>query len=72
MSVIDLLVYLLEPSLSSFLQPVRLWTGKQVIGVLLRPNRHSPIVMNLRAKGKQYSTGEDLCCNDSCEPGGTS
>lgn len=46
-------------------KPVRLWTGKQVISVLLHPNRHSPIVMNLRAKGKQYSTGEDLCYNDS-------
>ena len=39
-----------------------------MISVLLHPNRHSPIVMNLRAKGKQYSTGEDLCYNDSCEP----
>ena len=47
-------------------QPVRLWTGKQVIGCLLRPNQYSPVVMNLRARGKQYTTGEDLCCNDSC------
>lgn len=48
-------------------QPVKLWTGKQVISCLLRPNRWSPVLINLRAKGKQYSTGEDLCCNDSCE-----
>ena len=48
-------------------QPVRLWTGKQVIGCLLRPNKQSPVVMNLRARGKQYTTGEDLCSNDSCK-----
>ena len=50
-----------------YVQPVRLWTGKQVIGCLLRPNKRSPVVVNLRARGKQYSTGEDLCHNDSCE-----
>lgn len=52
--------------LSVYFQPVRLWTGKQIIGVLLRPNKRSPIVMNLRAKGKQYTKDEDLCYNDSC------
>ena len=49
------------------LKPVSLWTGKQVISVMLHPNEHSPITMNLRAKGKQYTTDEDLCVNDSCE-----
>ena len=46
---------------------MKLWTGKQVIGVLLRPNKQSPILMNLRAKGKQYTKDEDLCYNDSCK-----
>jgi DNA-directed RNA polymerase III subunit RPC1 len=46
-------------------KPVRLWTGKQIIGCLLRPNKTSPVLMNLRARGKQYTTGEDLCSNDS-------
>ena len=48
------------------LQPMRLWTGKQVIGLLLRPNKRSPILLNMRVKGKLYSSGEELCCNDSC------
>lgn len=48
-------------------QPCRLWTGKQVISVMLCPNRFSSIKMNLRTKGKQYSRDEDMCVNDSCE-----
>ena len=49
------------------LQPVKLWTGKQVFNVVLRPNKDMPIKMNLRTKGKQYTSGEDLCVNDSCK-----
>ena len=48
-------------------QPMKLWTGKQVFSVLLRPNKSVPVRMNLRAKGKQYTDKEDLCRNDSCE-----
>lgn len=55
----DLLLFLL--------QPVKLWTGKQVFNVVLRPNKNIPIKMNLRTKGKQYTSGEDLCVNDSCK-----
>lgn len=47
-------------------QPVCLWTGKQVIGVMLRPNKKSSVFINLRAKGKQYTNNDDLCSNDSC------
>ncbi|XP_015775227.1 PREDICTED: DNA-directed RNA polymerase III subunit RPC1-like [Acropora digitifera] len=47
------------------LKPVKLWTGKQVFNVVLRPNKNIPIKMNLRTKGKQYTSGEDLCVNDS-------
>eukprot|EP00731_Ephydatia_muelleri_P022715 Em0015g298a len=46
-------------------KPAKLWTGKQVISLLIRPNQNSPVVMNLRAKGKQYTKGEDLCSCDS-------
>ena len=31
-------------------KPVRLWTGKQVFNVLMRPNRSSKILVNLEAK----------------------
>ena len=61
-----LLAYSLYTHTHTHTQPVRLWTGKQIIVCLLRPNKTSPILMNLRAKGKQYTTGEDLCSNDSC------
>ena len=47
-------------------QPVKLWTGKQVIGLLLCPNKRSNILINLRTKGKQYTANEDMCFNDSC------
>ena len=61
----------LPPSpLPSLYQPSRLWTGKQVISVMLCPNRSSSVEMNLRTKGKQYSCNEDMCVNDSCEWGG--
>lgn len=49
----------------AIMKPVCLWSGKQVVSVLLRPNRASTVIMNLRAKGKQYTSKEDLCVNDS-------
>ena len=48
-------------------QPVKLWTGKQVFNVILRPNKDMGIKLNLRTKGKQYTSGEDLCYKDSCK-----
>lgn len=49
------------------IKPRELWTGKQVISVLLRPNRSEGHPINIRAPGKQYSGGnfEELCPNDS-------
>ncbi|XP_048760931.1 DNA-directed RNA polymerase III subunit RPC1-like [Ostrea edulis] len=49
----------------AIIKPVKLWTGKQIFSVLLRPNKNSPVQANLRTKGKNYSKGEDLCINDS-------
>ena len=49
------------------MQPVQLWTGKQVISTLVSPHKNKPIKVNLRAKGKQYTTGEDLCYSDGCK-----
>lgn len=31
-------------------RPVRLWTGKQVFNVLMRPNKKSPVLVNIEAK----------------------
>ncbi|XP_029638657.1 DNA-directed RNA polymerase III subunit RPC1 isoform X1 [Octopus sinensis] len=49
----------------AILKPCQLWTGKQIFSLLLRPNSSCPVLANLRTKGKNYSTGEDLCYNDS-------
>lgn len=36
-------------------QPVELWSGKQVFGVLLNPNKASPVHINLEGKSNTYS-----------------
>ncbi|KAK0615060.1 RNA polymerase-like protein [Bombardia bombarda] len=38
----------------SILLPKALWTGKQVFNVLMRPNKKSPVKVNLDAKNKVY------------------
>ena len=49
----------------TILKPARLWTGKQIFSMILKPNRQSQIKIQLRGKGKNYSgKGEDLCVND--------
>ncbi len=49
----------------TIIKPVELWTGKQVINVLLRPNPKSRISANIEVKEKNY-TGkrECMCPND--------
>ncbi|CAG5120413.1 unnamed protein product, partial [Candidula unifasciata] len=49
----------------AILKPCRLWTGKQVFSLLIRPNKTCPVKINLRTKGKNYTKNEDLCSNDS-------
>ncbi|XP_059158515.1 DNA-directed RNA polymerase III subunit RPC1-like [Physella acuta] len=46
-------------------KPCKLWTGKQVFSLLMRPNKECPVMVNLRTKGKNYTKNEDLCSNDS-------
>lgn len=46
-------------------KPVALWSGKQIFSLVLRPSKTSPIQVNLRTKGKSYTTNEELCTNDS-------
>ena len=41
-----------------------LWTGKQVISAVLRPNRYARIVINFNTKEKIYSGGEYSCKKD--------
>uniref|UniRef100_A0A8C2EG25 DNA-directed RNA polymerase subunit n=1 Tax=Cyprinus carpio TaxID=7962 RepID=A0A8C2EG25_CYPCA len=54
----------------AILKPIRLWTGKQIFSLILKPSRSCPVKANLRTKGKQYcGKGEDLCHNDSSNRG---
>lgn len=36
-------------------KPVYLWTGKQVFSLLIRPNKKSPVIINLDAKNKTFT-----------------
>lgn len=47
------------------LQPKRLWTGKQIFSLILRPNKKCPVKANLEAKGKAYTKNNELCVKDS-------
>ncbi|KAI0017700.1 DNA-directed RNA polymerase III subunit RPC1 [Xylariomycetidae sp. FL0641] len=55
--------------------PKRLWTGKQLFSMLMRPNKSSPVKVNLDAKCREYqdpkeaplgmvNRAPDLCPND--------
>jgi DNA-directed RNA polymerase III subunit RPC1 len=38
----------------AIIKPQALWTGKQLFGILMRPNKQSPVKVNLDAKCKEY------------------
>jgi DNA-directed RNA polymerase III subunit RPC1 len=49
----------------AIIKPVELWTGKQLIGVMLRPNSESNVQVNTVLKERNYSgKGEHMCIND--------
>ncbi|KJE94482.1 polymerase III polypeptide A [Capsaspora owczarzaki ATCC 30864] len=49
----------------AILKPVRLWTGKQLFSVLMRPNKQCKARMNLRTASRTYSKkDEEMCKND--------
>ncbi|CCK68859.1 DNA-directed RNA polymerase III core subunit RPO31 KNAG_0B04240 [Huiozyma naganishii CBS 8797] len=43
----------------AIMKPYYLWTGKQVFSLLIRPNKKSPVVINLDAKNKVYIPPKD-------------
>lgn len=47
------------------LQPKRLWSGKQIFSLILKPNNQCPVKANLEARGKAYTKNRDLCVKDS-------
>lgn len=50
------------------MQPIELWTGKQVFNVLLRPNASVRVYVTLNVKEKNFRKGEHydetMCIND--------
>lgn len=46
----------------TILKPVELWTGKQIISSLLRPSKHSQVVVNLEIKERNYSGSNTVNC----------
>lgn len=52
----------------AILKPVALWTGKQLFSILIRPNKQSPVKVNLDAKCREYKPqagrAPDMCPND--------
>lgn len=47
------------------LKPQRLWTGKQIVSLIFRPNKQCPVQANLEAKGKAYTKNREFCSKDS-------
>lgn len=48
----------------AILKPVELWTGKQIISVMLRPNRHSNVIVNCALKERNYTNDDHMCKSD--------
>eukprot|EP00659_Diplonema_papillatum_P008559 gene8562-13225_t len=46
------------------LKPMELWTGKQIISLLVRPNPRVPIQLNFEAKAKYYTKDQHMCEQD--------
>ncbi|KAI9686423.1 MAG: hypothetical protein M1822_003768 [Bathelium mastoideum] len=44
----------------AIMKPERLWTGKQIWNVLMRPNRRSKVLVNMEAPCKQYKAAKDV------------
>ncbi|URE06182.1 DNA-directed RNA polymerase [Musa troglodytarum] len=46
------------------IKPIELWTGKQLFSVLIRPNAHTKVFLNLMVKEKIYTKSETMCPSD--------
>ncbi|XP_074571423.1 DNA-directed RNA polymerase III subunit 1-like [Curcuma longa] len=48
----------------AIMKPIELWTGKQLFSVLVRPNAHTKVFVNLIVKEKIYTKYETMCPSD--------
>ncbi|CAG9763359.1 unnamed protein product [Ceutorhynchus assimilis] len=46
-------------------KPQKLWSGKQIISLIFKPNKQSIVLANLEAKGKAYTKNKEMCFKDS-------
>ncbi|TMW55051.1 hypothetical protein Poli38472_013813 [Pythium oligandrum] len=44
--------------------PVKLWTGKQVINLLIKPNSQTRVLVNLELKERNYTNNKYMCWKD--------
>ena len=49
----------------AIMKPERRWTGKQIFGMLMRPNKECQVLANLVTKGKNYTANREFCGMDS-------
>ncbi|KAF7263909.1 hypothetical protein GWI33_000924 [Rhynchophorus ferrugineus] len=47
------------------IKPKQLWSGKQIISLIFKPNKKCNVLANLEAKGKAYTKNKEMCCKDS-------
>ena len=48
----------------SILKPIELWTGKQIFGHVVRPNKACNVLVNFESKDKNYTKNKHFCRND--------
>jgi DNA-directed RNA polymerase III subunit RPC1 len=46
----------------TMIKPIELWTGKQIISVLLRPNKKTQVIVNTEVKERNYSGKREFMC----------
>ena len=48
----------------AIIKPIPLWTGKQIISLLINPNKNSHIYINVESQEKFYTKNEQFCNQD--------
>jgi len=48
----------------TIIKPIELWTGKQIFGQVIRPNKGCEVLVNFETKDKNYTKNRYFCGND--------
>jgi DNA-directed RNA polymerase III subunit RPC1 len=49
---------------AAIVRPIRLWTGKQVMSLLIRPNRKCRVLVNFDLKDRNYTSQQSMYHKD--------